>query len=52
LQNIFAERVVEMVANLSEQLLPNIKSFVAFSTAVDESTDVSGLAVSSVHPCL
>jgi hypothetical protein len=39
-----AERVDEMVANLSEQLLARIKSFIAFSIAVDESTYVSGLS--------
>jgi hypothetical protein len=43
-RNTVAERVDEMATNLNEQILAKNKSFVAFSIAVDESADISGLA--------
>ncbi|KAJ8896399.1 hypothetical protein PR048_001743 [Dryococelus australis] len=47
-RNTIAERVDDITHNLNEQLLVKAKSFVAFSIAVDESTDVSGKAQVSV----
>lgn len=43
-RNTVAERVDDIATNLSEQLLAKVKSFTAFSIAVDESADVSGVA--------
>ncbi|PNF32970.1 hypothetical protein B7P43_G16671, partial [Cryptotermes secundus] len=42
-RNTVAERVDDNVTNLSEQLFAKVKSFTAFSIAVDESADVSGV---------
>ncbi|KAJ8889386.1 hypothetical protein PR048_008885 [Dryococelus australis] len=42
--NTTAQRVDDITRNLNEQLLVKAKSFVAFSIAVNESTDVSGEA--------
>ncbi|KAJ8866999.1 hypothetical protein PR048_032861 [Dryococelus australis] len=47
-QNTIAERVDDIACNLNEQLLVKAESFIAFSIAVDESTDVSGEAQLSV----
>jgi len=39
-----AERVSDISANLDSQLKKKVKSFVIFSVALDESTDISGIA--------
>jgi hypothetical protein len=49
--NTVAERVDEIAANLCEKLLAKVRSLGAFSIAVDESTDVSGLAQIAVFIC-
>ncbi|KAJ8889111.1 hypothetical protein PR048_008605 [Dryococelus australis] len=43
-RNTISKRVDDIARNLNEQLLVKSESFVAFSIAVDESTDVSGEA--------
>jgi len=39
-----AERILDISANLDSQLKNKVKSFVAFSVALDESTDISDVA--------
>jgi len=39
-----AERISDISTNLDSQLKNKIKSFVSFSVAVDESTDISDIA--------
>ncbi|PNF14661.1 hypothetical protein B7P43_G11733 [Cryptotermes secundus] len=43
-RNTVAEKVDDIATNLSEQLLAKVERFTAFSIAVDESSDVSGVA--------
>jgi len=39
-----AERISDIFANLDSQLKNKVKSFVTFSVALDESTDISDVA--------
>ncbi|KAF7655803.1 hypothetical protein LDENG_00050530 [Lucifuga dentata] len=43
-RNTVAEKVGELAGDLNSQLKDNIKSFIAFSIAIDESTDVTDVA--------
>ena len=43
-RNTVAERISEISANLDSQLKNKAKSFVTFSIALDESTDISDVA--------
>jgi len=43
-RNTVAERVSDISANLDSQLKKKVKSFVVFSVALDESTDISDVA--------
>lgn len=43
-RNTVAKRVTELAANISEQIKTKSDSFIAFSIACDESTDVCGVA--------
>jgi len=43
-RNTVAERISDISTNLDSQLKNKIKSFVSFSVAVDESTDISDIA--------
>ena len=46
--NTVATRVTELAADVEKQLLATAKNFKAFSIALDESTDVSGIAQCAV----
>ncbi|XP_070761850.1 general transcription factor II-I repeat domain-containing protein 2-like [Enoplosus armatus] len=43
-RNTIAERISELSADLDNQLKQRVKSFVAFSIAIDESTDITDVA--------
>lgn len=43
-RNTVAERIGELAGDLSSQLKDKVKSFIAFSIAIDESTDVTDVA--------
>jgi len=43
-----AERVSDISANLNIQLKKKVKSFVIFSVALDESTDISDFAQQAI----
>ncbi|KAJ8352217.1 hypothetical protein SKAU_G00236930 [Synaphobranchus kaupii] len=43
-RNTVADRVTELSSDLSSQMKEKIKSFIAFSIAIDESTDVTDIA--------
>ena len=43
-RNAVAERISDISANLDSQLKNKVKSFVTFSVALDESTDISDVA--------
>ena len=43
-RNTVAERISDLSANLDSQLKNKVKSFVTFSVALDESTDISDVA--------
>ena len=43
-RNTVAERISDIFANLDSQLKNKVKSFVTFSFALDESTDISDVA--------
>jgi len=43
-RNAVAERISDLSANLDSQLKNKVKSFVTFSVALDESTDISDVA--------
>ena len=43
-----AERVSDISANLDSQLKKKVKSFVIFSVALDESTDISNVAQQAI----
>ena len=47
-RNTIAERVDELSINLKEQLVKKGKEFIAYSLAVDESTDISDIAQLSI----
>ena len=46
-----AERVSDISANLDSQLQKKVKSFVIFSVAFDESTDISDVAQQAIFIC-
>ena len=48
-RNTVAERISDIFANLDSQLKNKVKSFVTFSVALDESTDISQLANSHIY---
>lgn len=50
-RNTIADRVDLLSNNLKEQLVAKAKDFVAYSLAVDESTDISDIAQLSVFIC-
>lgn len=43
-RNTIAERISELSADLDSQLKQRVKSFIAFSVAIDESTDITDVA--------
>jgi len=43
-----AERISDLSANLDSQLKNKVKSFVMFSVAIDESTDISDVAQQAI----
>jgi len=47
-RNTVPERISDMSANLYSQLKNNVKSFVTFSVALDESTDISDVAQQAI----
>ena len=47
-RNTVAERVSDISANLDSQLKKKVKSFVIFSVALDESTDISDVAQQAI----
>ena len=44
LKNTVADRVTELSGDLGSQMNDKIKSFIAFSVAIDESTDITDIA--------
>jgi hypothetical protein len=43
-RNTIAERISELSADVDSQLKQSVKSFIAFSVAIDESTDITDVA--------
>lgn len=50
-RNTIAERNSELSADLDSQLKHNTKSFLAFTIAIDESTDITGVAKLVIFIC-
>ena len=46
-----AKRISDISANLDSQLKNKVKSFVTFSVALDESTDISDVAQQAIFIC-
>ena len=43
-RNTIADRISDLSADLDSQLKHKVKSFIAFSVAIDESTDITDVA--------
>ena len=50
-RNTVAERISDIFVNLDSQLKNKVKSFVTFSVALDESTDISDVAQLAIFIC-
>lgn len=50
-RNTMAERISELSADLDRQLKHKVKSFVAFSVTIDESTDITDVAQLAIFIC-
>lgn len=50
-RNTVAERIEDLAGDLNNQLKDRVKSFIAFSIAIDESTDVSDVAQLGIFIC-
>lgn len=52
MRNTVADRLTELSSDLSSQLKEKVKSFIAFSIAIDESTDVTAIFIRGVDETL
>lgn len=50
-RNTVADRISDILADLESQLKHKIQSFIAFSVAIDESTDVTDVAQLAIFIC-